>query len=227
MALFQYPKSKYRRQLCPRKYKHYRSYKRTLQTEFSRVCVYCRQPDCSAPNLNFGVDHYRPKGIPRFANLVCEYENLYYCCGTCNSRKSDYWPLDEKQGPFVVAPCEHEMATHLRFNGATGLVEYRTVEGEHTVDLLQLNDSAVVQWRLGTLRTVRMYATEIEKQSSLLKAAGRLLREGKISQAQFDDDAKSIQEELEELRRIMQSFTGELTLPSLPKQRLGVSLLAP
>jgi len=72
-----------------------------------------------------------------------------------------------------------------------------------------------------------MYATEIEKQSSLLKAAGRLLREGKISQAQFDDDAKSIQEELEELRRIMQSFTGELTLPSLPKQRLGVSLLAP
>lgn len=119
------------------------------------------------------------------------------------------------------------MAAHLRFNGTTGLVEHRTVEGEHTAELLQLNDAATVQWRLGTLRTVQMYAKEIEKQSSLLKAARRLLREGKMSQAQFDDEAKSIQEELKELRGTMQSFTGELPLPSLPKQRLGVPLLAP
>ncbi len=226
MTLFQYPKSKHRRQLSPRKFKNYRSYKRYLQTEFSRVCVYCRQPDSSAPNLNFSVDHYRPKGIPRFANLVCAYENLYYCCGTCNSRKNDYWPLDEKQGPFVVAPCEHEMAAHLRFNGTTGLVESRTAEGEHTTELLQLNDAATVQWRVGTLRTVRMYATEIEEQGNLLKAAARLLREGKISQAQFADEEKAIHAELEELHRIMQSYTGDLPLPPLPKQRLGVQLLA-
>lgn len=119
------------------------------------------------------------------------------------------------------------MAAHLRFNGTTGFVEHRTVEGEHTAELLQLNDAATVQWRLGTLRTVRMYATEIDEQSSLLKTAARLLREGKMSQAQFDDEAKSIHEELEDLRRTMQSFTGELPLPPLPKQRLGVSLLAP
>lgn len=227
MALFQYPKSKHRRQISPRKYRHYRSYKKTLQAEFSRVCVYCRQPDSSAPNLNFGVDHYRPKGIPRFANLVCTYDNLYYCCGNCNSRKNDYWPLDEKIGPFVVAPCEHEMAAHLRFNGTTGFVECRTVEGEHTAELLQLNDAATVKWRLGTLRTVRMYADEIEEQRSSLKAAARLLREGKISKAQFDEESKCIQGELEELSRTMQSFTGALPLPALPRQRLGVPLLAP
>ena len=119
------------------------------------------------------------------------------------------------------------MAAHLRFNGTTGLIEHRTAEGEHMTELLQLNDAATVQWRLGTLRTVRMYATEIEEQSGLLKAAARLLREGKISQAQFDSEAKFIQEELGELRRTMQSFTGELPLPPLPKQRLGVSLLTP
>jgi len=119
------------------------------------------------------------------------------------------------------------MATHLRFNGTTGLVEHRTAEGKHTTELLQLNDAATVQWRLGTLRTVRMYASEIEEQGKLLKAAARLLHGGKISQAQFDDDAKSINEELEDLRRTMQSYTGELPLPPLPKQRLGVSLLSP
>lgn len=118
------------------------------------------------------------------------------------------------------------MAAHLRFNGTTGLVESRTAEGEHTTELLQLNDAATVQWRVGTLRTVRMYATEIEEQGNLLKAAARLLREGKISQAQFADEEKAIHAELEALHRIMQSYTGDLPLPPLPKQRLGVQLLA-
>jgi len=119
------------------------------------------------------------------------------------------------------------MASHLRFNATSGLVEPRTAEGEHTAALLQLNDAATVQWRLGTLRTVRMYASEIEEQGKLIKVAARLLRDGKISQAQFDDETKVIHEELEELHRTMQSYTGELPLPPLPKQRLGVPLLTP
>ena len=119
------------------------------------------------------------------------------------------------------------MASHLRFNGSTGLVEPRTGEGDHTVELLQLNDPATVQWRLGTLRTVRMYVSEIQEQADLLKAAERLLREGKISQSQFDYEAQSIQVELEELHRTLQSHTGELPLLPLPNQRLGVPLLAP
>lgn len=227
MTLFQYPKTKHRRRVSPRQFKIYRSYKRYLQTEFSRVCVYCRQPDSSAPNLNFSVDHYRPKGIPRFANLVCVYDNLYYCCGICNSRKNDYWPIDEKQGPFVVAPCEHEMASHLRFDSKTGLVDSRTADGQHTSELLQLNDEATVQWRLGTLRTVKMYASEVEKQDELLKSAAKLLRAGKISQIEFEVEKKSIQVEIDELRYTMQSFTGELPLPPLPRQRLGMQLLVP
>lgn len=119
MTVFQYPKSKHKRKLSPRQFKRYQTYKRYLQTEFSRVCVYCRQPDSSAPNLNFGVDHYRPKGIPRFASLICDYANLYYCCGNCNSRKNNDWPFDEKAGPYVVNPCDHEMAAHLRFDAKT------------------------------------------------------------------------------------------------------------
>lgn len=225
--LFQYPKAKYRRRLTPRRFKNYRTYKRYLQTEFARVCVYCRQPDSSAPNLNFSVDHYRPKGIHRFAHLVCDYGNLYYCCGSCNSRKNDYWPLDEKAGPFVVAPCEHEMAAHLRFNSTTGMVEARTPEGKHTEELLQLNDVATVQYRLATLRTVKMYATEIGVQQQLLKDLARLLRQTKITQAEHDSEALSIQQELDDLSRTMQTYSGDLPLPPIRRQRFGMSLVAP
>lgn len=57
------------------------------------------------------------------------------------------------------------MAYHLRFNSTSGMVG-RTPEGKHTEELLQLNDTATVQYRLGTLRTVRMYSVEISDKSS-------------------------------------------------------------
>lgn len=227
MTVFQYPKSKHKRKLSPRQFKRYRSYKRFLQAEFSRVCVYCRQPDSSAPNLNFGVDHYRPKGIPRFASLVCDYENLYYCCGNCNSRKSNNWPLDEDVGPCVVNPCDYEMATHLRFNAKTGRVEARSLHGKHTEELLQLNDDTVVQYRLGTLTTVRLYVEEIDQQERQLKALAGKLRAGTISQTQYDAEEQHINQDLDCLCHTLKKQTGELPLPPLPKTRLGVSLIKP
>lgn len=119
------------------------------------------------------------------------------------------------------------MAAHLRFNSKTGVVEPRSPDGQHTEELLQLNDDALIQYRLGTLRTVRMYSTEIEEHERQLLLLARLLREGRIAQDQFDDETLSIQHELEELRSTMKSYTGELALPPLHKQRLGISLLAP
>lgn len=227
MTLFQYPKTKHSRQLSPRQFKHYQSYKRFLQTEFVRLCVYCRQPDSSAPNLNFGVDHYRPKGIARFSNLVCAYKNLYYCCGSCNSRKSDDWPHDEKVGPYIVNPCDYEMAAHLRFDGKTGRVEPKTPHGMHTEELLQLNDDATVQYRLGTLTTVRLFSAEIEQLERQMKAIAGRLRDGKISQDRHDAELLSISQDIAALRRILHTHTGELPLSPLRKQRLGYPLLAP
>ncbi len=223
MTVFQYPKSKIKRKLSPRQFKRYQSYKPYLQEEFSRVCVYCRQPDSSAPNLNFGVDHYRPKGIPRFASLVCNYENLYYCCGNCNSRKSDDWPVDENIGPFVVNPCDYEMASHLRFVASTGRVDSRTAYGKHTEELLQLNDDIRVQYRRYTLKIVSLFIIEIEKMERQLKALTTLLKEGKISQTQFDAEEQDINQDIADLRHTLQSQTGDLPLSPLRMKRLGVS----
>lgn len=225
MTLFQYPNVKHRRKLSPRQFKRYRSYKRFLQTEFARVCVYCRQSDCSAPNIAFGVDHYRPKGIARFENLICSYENLYYCCSGCNSRKSDYWPVNEDVGPYVVNPCDYAMLAHLSFDPNTGRVEPKSLHGIHTEQLLQLNDDASVQYRLGTLKTVRLYSLEIEQQERKLKMLTARLRKSKISKHDYESEVHTIKNDLAILRRTKQSHAGELPLPPLMKKRLGLVLL--
>ena len=165
MTLFQYPKDFHRRRLSPRKFKRYRSYKRYLQREFDCVCVYCRQPDTSAPNLNFGADHYRPKSLRKFAHLVVAYSNLYYCCGSCNSRKGNDWPVDEGKGPFVVNPCDFQMTKHLRFDASTGRVQPHGLDGGHTEELLQLNDPASLDYRLNALRQVRLCDREATARS--------------------------------------------------------------
>lgn len=191
------------------------------------MCVYCRQPDSSAPNLNFGVDHYKPKGIHRFAHLVSAYENLYYCCGNCNSRKNDYWASDENAGPHIVNPCDYEMAGHLRFDSKTGRVEPKTPHGKHTEELLQLNDEAVVQYRLNALKIVQVFSAEIAELELQLKALADMLRRGEISQAKYDLEAQAINQDLAELRHTVQAQTGELPLPPLRAQRQGIVLLSP
>ncbi len=226
MILFQYPKDKHKRSLAPRQFKRYQSYKRYLQTEFERVCVYCRQPDTTSPNLNFGVDHYRPKGIRRFAHLICAYENLYYCCGSCNSRKSNDWPIDEKRGPNVVNPCDYEMAAHLRFDSKTGRMEPRSADGQHTEDLLQLNDDESVQFRLTTLRTVGFYRKEIDQNRRQLAELEQMLRKKKINQQDFDAAKLDLDQEWQSLTADVATYTGQVALPALHKQRRGVALLS-
>ncbi|WP_130025025.1 hypothetical protein [Pandoraea sp. XY-2] len=213
MSLFHFPKAQHTRQLQPKQFKRYQTYKRYLQVEFSRVCVYCRQPDSSAVNLNFGVDHYRPKGLPQFAALVCTYTNLYYCCGSCNSRKNDDWPIDETTGQFVVNPCDFKMADHLRYDSTSGRISARTDYGQHTVNLLQLNDPNSVEYRLNVAFTVDILAKTIADIDVEIKEVGIDFDAQILSAA----DRSRILEDLDRKRRravsSLQAHTGTTPLP--------------
>lgn len=225
MALFQYPKSKHSRRLAPATFRRYQSYKRYLQTEFSRVCVYCRQPDSNVLYANFSVDHYRPKGLARFASLKCVYDNLYYCCSGCNSRKSDYWPADEKNGPYVVNPCDHDMASHVRFNARTGRVDARSPHGEHMEELLQLNDKAFVDFRLSIIAVVESLEQSIAEAERILEFLKKALRSGDMAKSKFDREAQIVEARISRFRTALQMQTGELPTPPLPRQRNGIKLL--
>jgi hypothetical protein len=116
------------------------------------------------------------------------------------------------------------MASHLRFDTKTGRVESRTFDGKHTQELLQLNDDTLVQYRLNTVKLVSRFTEEIHLQKSLLKALAIKLNIGEISQIQYDTEEHAIEQELTYLCAIVQAQTGDLPSPSLPKNRLGISL---
>jgi 5-methylcytosine-specific restriction endonuclease McrA len=222
--VFLYPKSKHARTLSPRVFKNYGTYKRYLQTEFLRLCVYCREPDCTGRSLIYTVDHYRPKSIPRFASLLCSYDNLFYCCFSCNTRKTIYWPLDEKVGPYVVNPCDYEMPKHLRFNSTTGEVESRTAHGKHTEELLQLNEPSSVQFRLTLLRTISLYRSSIEKIRLAIDMVEHQFQSGHMSLGERDAEVGNLTAELKADIISLESYTGELPLPPLRKVRFGIVL---
>ncbi|MDB0568084.1 hypothetical protein AB6Q13_19130 [Ralstonia solanacearum] len=226
MTLFHYPKTRHTRTLKPRQFKRYQTYKRYLQTEFSRVCVYCRQPDSGARNINMQVDHYRPKSHPRFGGLICAYKNLYYCCAECNTFKSNYWPADEKKEPFIVNPCDFAMASHLRYNSKTCEVEVHnnSRHGEWTIELLKLNDDVVVRYRQLTQATIAALDFSIKAELAELATLKAELAGGEISQAEYDADATEIMSKLEDYRRARASYCGETPLPKLKTQRFNVPL---
>jgi uncharacterized protein (TIGR02646 family) len=225
MEVFYYPKGKHKRVQNPRKFRRYRTYKKYLQLEFGRTCVYCRQPDTSAPNLSFGVDHYRPKSV--FPALVCDYENLYYCCGNCNTYKSDYWPIDEKKGPVIVNPCDHVMASHLHFDKTSGEVNSKDFHGAHTVTLLNLNDPSVVEYRLNTLMAIAQLRINIIKTQSQRQKLDRAFSLGKISPLVHGQKSIEIEDRLKRFESMLESHTGAKKVKPLPSTRLGVRLSSP
>jgi hypothetical protein len=215
VAVFNYPKTAHKRTLKPKQYKRYQTYKRFLRHEFVRVCVYCRQPDTSAPNLNYGVDHYRPKAVKRFSHLVANYSNLYYCCGNCNSYKNSYWPQDESKGPFIVNPCDFDMAKHLRFDSQTGRVEPQTRDGQYTEELLLLNSPDVVEYRKSTLRLVDRYARDIADRHTMVAKIEKMLKSGKLPAVVAVAELAQIHTEIAQLTEDMHRFTGEGPLPPI------------
>jgi uncharacterized protein (TIGR02646 family) len=222
--LYHYPKIRHRRVYSPRVFQHYRSYKRWLQREFRRVCVYCREPDTYSRNLNFGVDHYRPKSIPRFATLECDYTNLYYCCSSCNSRKKADWPADEANGPYVVNPCDHQMADHIRFNAQNGEMEVRDAWGAHTRDLLQLNEPQTVSLRKSHLHIARLCGQEVADLAKQLKALQKQLAKGQIAQATYAAEAQALQSDISAASQLLDVVIGGTPLDPLRKTRLGVQV---
>jgi len=174
--------------------------------------------------MNFGVDHYRPQSISQFAHLKCDYRNLYYCCGNCNSRKKDAWPIDEKVGPYVINPCDHVMADHLRFDAVTASVAARSPWGMYTRDLLQLDERDFIALRKSSLQIARLCERELELHQKNIRELQAKLKKGQISKAVFNKELADIQIEILDTQRSLDRITGSAPLPRLPKSRLGVAL---
>jgi len=212
------PKERHVRKYRPPLFKRYQSFKRFLQHEFVRTCVYCRQFDTLAPSLAFHVDHYRPQGRPEFAHLSTTYSNLFYCCPACNSRKKAYWPLTAADDR-ILNPCDDVMAEHLRFDAATGMYEPRSRHGAFMVDLLQLNDEEVVKFRRAQLANVRLLQRALDQNELERGVLAKQLAKGAISPAEHAADLLDIDSDDADLREMLAIAAG--TKPPMPLPRRG------
>lgn len=91
MSLFREKRPKHRkgRAVCV----HYKSYKKTLRTDFNRRCGYCDDLDFNRIR-DFVIDHFVPRNPDGWKHRIKDnyYYNLVYACPFCNRAKSNKWP---------------------------------------------------------------------------------------------------------------------------------------
>jgi len=201
---FLYPKSQHRRRLAPGPFSRHQPYKPFLRDEFRQRCVYCRRPDSVHPHdhKSFVVEHYRPKSL--FPQSSCDYGNLFYACKSCNDFKRDYWPRSESE-PVLPNPCDHVMLNHLRFDD--GQVRAQSHHGEFTVELLQLDQEAVVQWRRLHVAQINQAAGQLKR---LLKAERlmKLRNTDDVADAQLLAELRSLDERIRSTQLLLRQLTG-------------------
>ncbi len=170
---FRYPKPKHRREFNPQ-HRTNKSYKKVLRVEFNRQCIYCRRPEFYKYEA-FGVEHYKPKEI--FPELEWDYDNLFYACNSCNSRKGDSWSTKTQllDNVFIPNPCEHIMFEHLKFNGAT--VKLRSKAGIYTDELLDFNDDVSVSFRETIIYIIEKSIGDINLTESTISKLENKLRD--------------------------------------------------
>lgn len=207
MNPFVYPKAKHTRTQKPRQYADYRSYKDVLRIEFHRKCVYCRTPDTNAPRRDgFGVDHYRPKSV--FPELATVYENLFYCCNSCNSRKRSYWPAKgDEVKLFVPNPCDHEMYKHLRFKD--DVVEGKSTAGEFTVKLLDLNEPTVVSYRQSVTQLIEAMLAQLHRLDNVYARLSALAEKGVENRGKLLSQIKQVEIDIAKAKRALEQLTAQ------------------
>jgi uncharacterized protein (TIGR02646 family) len=105
-----------------------------LAHRFHHKCAYCeaRPSHVSYPH----IEHFQPKGLPRFEDRMFEWDNWLFSCGICNEEKWKHFP--EKDGhPLLLDPTQDDPSEHLCFAGAN--LRGITKRGRKTVKLVDLD----------------------------------------------------------------------------------------
>lgn len=111
--------------------------------QYGLCCYCCRTLNYPYPNsLEVHIEHFKPKGNPKYCNLSLEYENLHLSCSgyksdgkTCGHKKND-WFNEE----YLISPLEDNVEENFEYtlNG-----EIRAKNGnkraEETIKGLGLN----------------------------------------------------------------------------------------
>jgi uncharacterized protein (TIGR02646 family) len=108
---------------------NYKEYRENLREDFCHICGYCGKYELHSHG-GMEIDHFVPKKVD--PSKINEYENLVYSCFTCNRKKYEKWPTNDKDKPHddkigLVDPASAELDTHLGRAGDGQIVYYTSV----------------------------------------------------------------------------------------------------
>ncbi|MFD0932230.1 HNH endonuclease [Psychroflexus salinarum] len=129
---------------------HYRDYKPVLREEANKKCVYCAidENPCGGYD-HFHVEHFRPKSLKSFQNLLKDFENLFYACAICNRFKSNDWPNDPVKDHSVVSYADpNETDYNELFNiHENGKICGNFVASKYMIEKINLNRPQLINER--------------------------------------------------------------------------------
>ncbi len=137
MAAFSYPEEPHTRRHGPQGYADYESYRPWLRDEFAFRCIYCllREQWGRVRGL-FDIDHFLPFVAHPERELT--YNNLLYCCATCNAAKGSQ---------LVPDPVRVLLAADVTVN-EDGTIEGRTLDARRLIRILGLDGPEYTEFRL-------------------------------------------------------------------------------
>ncbi len=137
MDAFVYPLQPHVRRHGPQGYADINSFRPWLRDDFSFRCVYCLlREQWATLRAVFGIDHYVAVVLRPHAALT--YDNLLYCCATCNSAKAE----ERVPNPEVALTAE-TVQVH-----EDGTIEGFSREARRIIRVLGLDDEEQREWRL-------------------------------------------------------------------------------
>ncbi|WP_285769117.1 AAA family ATPase [Peribacillus sp. SI8-4] len=143
-----------------------------LHERFCGKCAYCESP---LELTGGGVENFRPINVfdderkpinyeNHYVWLAYEWSNLVVSCNDCSMYKKNYFPLKGRRARFggdisnektlLINPCVNYPEKHLYFDDF-GWVRGRSEEGVHTVELLKLNRTQLVEARFHELARLK------------------------------------------------------------------------
>lgn len=109
------------------------------------------------------IDHFKPKSLPEFYNLVCAWENLFVTCNFCNNAKRTQWE------PALLRPDEDDFAfdRYFLYDAYHGTLEPSpAASADHqqracrTIEILDLNRDGLCEARKAAAKNYLRIPTE-------------------------------------------------------------------
>jgi hypothetical protein len=137
MSAFSYPADPHVRRHGPTGYAVYESYRPWLRDEFTFRCVFCLlREQWGHLRGTFDIDHFLPvSSHPEYERV---YDNLLYCCVTCNAAKGKQIVADPSLVLLAADVQVHE----------DGTIEGRTAAARRLIRVLGLDDAEYTEFRL-------------------------------------------------------------------------------